>query len=73
MCTLIVDLNCKGLFEDCVCKDAVTMLTSNLTIKLTIPCYSTYAELADLKDQMFFITHLGKRNSSFVYISWCLY
>ena len=23
MCTLIVDLSCKGLLEDCVCKDAV--------------------------------------------------
>ncbi len=73
MCTLIVDLNCKGLLEDCVCKDAVTVLLSNLMTKLTIPLVPFMnAKLADLKDQMFSFTHTRKRNSSFVYSCWCL-
>lgn len=61
MCTLIVDLNCRRLLVECVCKDAVTMFLSNLETKLTIPLvHFTKTKLEDLEDKMFFCTQMRK-------------
>lgn len=51
MCTLIVDLNCKGLLEDCLYQDAVTLLFLNLKAELTVPFFFLLqdAKLADYK------------------------